>query len=140
MRAVLDNVIFVRALINPYGVCGLVLGELQSRYTIVLSPDIIREIMDVTRRSSLEEKLGVSGDPPPVDRVLDLIQYAEVVEPEMELNVCRDPKDNKFFECAVAASADYIVSEERDILDVEEFEGVRTINAADFVKILREVR
>ena len=139
MRAVLDTVIFVRALINPHGACGLILDDLQHKYTIILSPDIIREIMDVTRRSSLEVKLGVSGDAPPVDRVLGLIQDAEVIEPGIELDVCRDPKDNKFFECAVAASADYIVSEDRDLLDVGEFEGVRTVNAADFVKLLRRL-
>ena len=135
----LDTVIFVRALINPHGVCGLILGDLQHKYTIILSPEIIREIMDVTRRSSLEARLGVSGDAPPVDRVLELIQDAAVIEPGIDLEVCRDPKDDKFFECAVAASADYIVSEDRDILDVEEFEGIRTVTATDFVRILREV-
>jgi len=140
VRAVLDTVIFVRALINPRGPSGALLGSLQSKYTIVLSPDIIREIMDVTRRSNLEERLGVAGDAPPVERVLDLIQNADVINPGIKLHVCRDPKDNKFFECAVAASADYIVSEDEDILDVAVFEGVRTVNAADFAKILRETR
>jgi len=137
VRAVLDTVIFVRALINPYSASGLVLGELRTRYTIAISPEIIREIMDVTRRSGLQEKLGVSRDAPPIDRVLALIQDAEVVIPEVTVGVSRDPKDNKFFECALAASADYIVSEDRDILDDLEFEGVRTLTAADFVKILR---
>jgi predicted nucleic acid-binding protein len=49
--------------------------------------------------------------------------------------VCRDADDDKFFWCAAAASADYIVSEDRDILAVEEYEGSRTISAADFLHL-----
>ncbi len=67
--------------------------------------------------------------------VLSRLEEAEVVEPQERLEVCRDPNDNKFFECAVAARVDYIVSEDKDILAVTAYQGLRTVSAAEFLTI-----
>jgi len=47
MRAVLDTVVFLRALINPHGRWGRLLFDLSDRYVLVLSPEIIKEILSV---------------------------------------------------------------------------------------------
>ncbi|MEX1253933.1 MAG: putative toxin-antitoxin system toxin component, PIN family [Dehalococcoidia bacterium] len=132
MRAVLDTVIFVRALINPKGRWGRLLFDLSDRYVIVLSPDIIREIVAVLYRPGLLERFPQMADPPQLDRVLRLFEQAEIVEPEVEVSICRDPNDDKFFACAAAGRADYIVTEDNDILAVEEHRGARPITAAEF--------
>ncbi len=135
MRAVIDTVVFVRALINPSGRWGRLLFELNDRYVIVLSPEIVQEILDVLHRSSLRNRLPQIDDVA-VDRVLAIIENAEVVEPRQRLKVCRDPQDDKFFECALAGRADYIVSEDTDILSVGEFEGIKTVSTSEFLSIL----
>lgn len=56
----------------------------------------------------------------------------EFEEPEVEVSVCRDPDDDKFLECALAAKALYIVSGDKDLLDLASFEGVEIITAAEF--------
>ena len=136
MRAVLDTVVFVRALINPKGRWGRLLFELSDRYVIILSPDIIKEILSVLYRPALRERFPEMAEPAELERVLSLLEQAEVVEPDQQLAVCRDPKDNKFFECAVAGGTDYIVSEDRDILDVGEYEGIKTVSAEEFMALL----
>jgi hypothetical protein len=40
------------------------------------------------------------------------------------------------FACALAGRADYIVSEDRDILAAGEYEGIRTVRAVQFLKLL----
>ncbi len=133
MRAVCDTVVFVRALISPKGRWGRLLFELSDRYVLILSPAIITEILDVLHRSSLRERFPQIDDIA-VDRALAIIEEAEVVEPDERLTVCRDPKDDKFFECAVAGGAGYIVSEDRDVLDVGEYRGVKAVSAEDFIE------
>lgn len=135
MRAVLDTVVFVRALINPRGRWGRLLFQLSDRYVIVLSPDIIKEILKVLYRSSLRERFPQINEVA-VDQVLAIIEKGEVIDPDQRLSVCRDPSDNKFFECAVAGAAAYIVSEDRDILDVGEYRGIRTISAYEFLEVI----
>src|SRR5439155_22958147 len=103
MRAVVDTVVFVRALINPHGRWGRLLFELCDRYTLVLSPPIIREILEVLYRSRLRERFP-QIDEVAVDLVLAIFQKAEVVEPTERLSICRDPNDDKVFECAAAGA------------------------------------
>ena len=137
MKAVLDTVVFVRALINPKGGWGRLLFRLSGRYTIVLSPELITEILEVLYRSSLRDKFPQINDVS-IDLVLELFERAEVVEPGERLEVCRDPDDDKLFECAVAGGAEYIVSEDLDVLDVGEFRGIRTVPAKEFIGLLLE--
>src|SRR3972149_2213214 len=132
MRAVLDTVVFVRALINPKGRWGRLLFELSDRYVIVLSPDIIREIVSVLYRPALQERFPQMAEPPQLDRVLRLFEQAEVVEPAGDGSVCRNPHDDKFFACALAGRAQYIITEDNDPLHVREYRGVRAISAAEF--------
>lgn len=136
MRAVLDTVVFVRALINPKGRWGRLLFEHADKYVIVLSPEIVKEILDVINRPELHRRFPEMADLPRMDLVLSRLEEAEVVEPQERLEVCRDPNDNKFFECAVAARADYIVSEDKDLLVVAEYKGIRTVSAAEFLTIV----
>ena len=136
MRAVFDTVIFVRVLINPKGLWGRLLFEHSDAYVIVLSPEIVKEILDVINRPELHRRFPDMAEMPRMALVLSKLEEAEVVEPQEHLKVCRDPNDNKFFECAVAARADYIVSEDKDILSIGEFEGIRTVAAAEFIDLL----
>ena len=138
MRAVLDTVVFVRALINPKGRWGRLLFDLSDRYVIVLSPDIIREIVSVVYRPALRERFPQMAEPPKLDRVLRLFEQAEIVEPAEEIAVCRDPDDDKFFACAVAGRADYIVTEAKDILDVGRYRGALPVSAAEFMARLQQ--
>jgi len=135
MRAVVDTVVFVRALINPHGRWGRLLFQLCDRYTLVLSPPIIREILEVLYRSRLRERFP-QIDEVAVDMVLAIFQKAEVVEPKERLSICRDPNDDKMFECAAAGAADLIVSEDKDILAIGEFDGTRTVNAVEFIRLI----
>jgi putative PIN family toxin of toxin-antitoxin system len=138
MRAVLDTVIFVRALINPKGTWGRLLFDLSDGYVIVLSPAIIREIVSVLYRPGLRKRFPQMAAPPELDRVLELFQQAEIVEPPEDVSVCRDPADDKFFACALAGHAACIVTEDNDILDAGEYQGVRGITAEAFLAMLED--
>jgi predicted nucleic acid-binding protein len=65
-----------------------------------------------------------------------VIENAEGVEPAERLSVCRDPNDDKFLECAVAAGADYIVSEDLDLLDLRQFRDIKILTVAEFLALL----
>jgi len=45
---------------------------------------------------------------------------------------CRDPKDDKFMELAVAANADFLFSSDQHLLEMDPFRGVRILQLADF--------
>ncbi len=57
----------------------------------------------------------------------------EMVEPRQKLNVVKyDPEDNKFFEAALAAQADYIITQDSHFFEVGEYQGIQPIKPKDF--------
>ena len=66
------------------------------------------------------------------DVLLPLISAMEIVIPISSINISRDPDDNKFIECAADAGALYIVSGDKDLLDIKKYDGIQIVAAADF--------
>jgi len=48
----------------------------------------------------------------------------------------RDPKDDPLLACAVEGRADYLVSGNRDLLDLGEVEGIRMLSPREFAVLL----
>lgn len=135
--AVFDTVVFVRALINPHGCWGQLIFDCFPRYTLITSQPLIVELLDVLARPEVNEKFRVFPNLD-VPRLLDLIGEAVLVELEDIPLVSRDPKDNKFLATAVAGGADYLVSEDRDLLDLVEYDGVRIVDTLTVLRLLAE--
>jgi uncharacterized protein len=47
--------------------------------------------------------------------------------------VSRDSKDDMIFECALRAKAQLIVSGDKDVLEVGEYEGIRVVTAREYL-------
>jgi putative PIN family toxin of toxin-antitoxin system len=47
--------------------------------------------------------------------------------------ICRDPKDDMVLECAVVAGADLIVTGDKDLLVVGNYQGVRILTSRQFL-------
>ena len=135
MRVVFDTVIFVRGLINPYSWWGRLLFDYAQHYQLIVSPPLLTEYLEVMQRPELTRKYrSVATRDPHV--VLDRLATAEVVQLTEIKAVCRDPEDDKFLATATAGAAEYLVSEDDDLLDLGEYEDVPVITAAAFLQLL----
>lgn len=66
--------------------------------------------------------------------LVNRIETAAVLfTPEFTITECRDPKDDKFLELAVAAKAACIVSGDKDLLILHPFRGIPILNAGHFL-------
>lgn len=61
-----------------------------------------------------------------------LIKTMEIIEPITQVEICRDPDDNKFLGCARDSHALYIVSGDKDLLVINEYEKIKIVTAKDF--------
>lgn len=69
-----------------------------------------------------------------IDRLIlsPLIKAIEIIEPITHIEICRDPDDDKFLECAKDSHALYIVSGDKDLLVLKEYENIQIVTAKDF--------
>lgn len=51
----------------------------------------------------------------------------------------RDPKDDKFLDAAISGSAAYLVSSDRDLLVLEEYQGIKIVNPKEFLIVLENL-
>lgn len=136
MRAVADTNVIVRALIRPRGTVGPVLLRLrQGDYTLLYSDSLLEELADVLNRPRIRDKYRLTNND--IQTVLALILLrGEAVTPDQTITICRDPKDNKFLEVAVAGRADVIVTGDDDLLVLHPFAGIPIVSPSTFLQML----
>jgi len=68
------------------------------------------------------------------DHILGVVREAAVwFEPGVHIVDCRDPKDDKYLELALAAGAEIIVSSDDDLLVLHPWRGVRILRPAAYL-------
>lgn len=67
----------------------------------------------------------------------EVLPFFEIVEITSEVSgVCKDPDDDKFIACALSASADFIVSGDKDLCDVVTHKSIKIIRASHLMKMI----
>jgi putative PIN family toxin of toxin-antitoxin system len=129
VKAVFDTNILISALGwngKPEECLKKVFDDSITGYT---SPDILRELALVMDYPHLDFKESEK------QRFLSQIATEfHIVQPEPSVEVCRDPDDNKFLDCALAADGSYVVSGDSDLLDLEEYEGIQIVSPSTFLE------
>ena len=129
MKVVCDTNVLVSGLLfggSSQEILRLVGRGAISNYT---SPEILRELETVL----LRPKFGLTGDQ--VTGILhELRNLFETVIPSTQiLDVKTDPDDNRILEAALAARAQFIISGDKDLLDLKIWRGIGILSPADFV-------
>ena len=96
-------------------------------FEVYANTNIVAEYEEVYVR--LKQKLQRT---PKTDLFHAFTDKLNVIEARNNVTICRDPDDDKFISCALDAKALYIVSGDKDLLDIQKIEGVTIITAADF--------
>lgn len=131
-RVVLDTNILISAIVfggKPRKVLESVIKE---EIQLILTEDIIKEMKRVL--------VGKKFQYP--DEITDLIireleALAEIVKPKERIRLIeKDPEDNRVLECAQESQADYIVSGDAHLLELEKFEGSKIVTAEEILEIL----
>lgn len=109
------------------------LSFLDGRNTLCVSTEILAEYAEQLQRFTSHEfteaALGVITNNP----------YTEFISPYFRFKlISADPDDNKFVDCAVAANAKFVVTEDShfDVLKQIDFPKVDVIGLDDIIQIL----
>lgn len=139
MKVVIDTNVFVSSVIKKTGTASLLIDKWKKKeFILVISEPIIKEILEVLSRPRIR---AISKMTRKEIRELGVLLYegSRLVEPTVSLTVCCDPDDNKFLECAVTAGATYVVSEDKHLLDLGEYEGVKILSPRRFLEEVKRL-
>lgn len=101
-----------------------------NRGLLLTSDETLLELSEVIFRSKFTKYSSVEAREL---FYLSFIEQATNIPVELILNDCRDPKDNKFLELAVAGNADVLVTGDKDLLILHPYQGTLIMNSSDFL-------
>ena len=134
-RFAFDTNVLVSALLFEQGKPARAFRRARRRGRVVVSVPALEELNEVLQRRRLERYL--TGDERE-EFLRALIAEAALVEPDLVVDACRDPKDNKFLELAVSGSARYLITGDQDLLVLNPFRDVAIVTPHQFLVLTDE--
>lgn len=139
MKVVLDTNVIVSATLSPTGIRSQVIGAWENgQFELVVSEPILAEYQVALDYEEVASRHHLTTEQV-AELISELRQFATVVEPTETLSVIADdPDDDKFLECALAGEADYIVSGDPHLLNLQEYGGIPILSPREFLALLEE--
>jgi putative PIN family toxin of toxin-antitoxin system len=137
MRVVLDANVFVSSILSAAGTPARILDAWRDeRFQLMMSDAILDEIGRVLRYPKIVARHGWTDAE--IDRFLHILTTLAINTPgSLMLDVIADdPSDNRYLECAVEGSADFVVSGDRDLLALGSYEGIAIVQPSAFLEHL----
>ena len=133
IRVVLDTNVLISSILFKGELAGIV--DLWKSGRIV--PVVSRETFDEFRTVLEYPKFTLTGGE--IKSVIEeeVLPFFDIVEKvDVVSGVCKDPDDDKFIACALSASANFIVSGDKDLCDVGTYRTIKIMRASDLLEII----
>jgi putative PIN family toxin of toxin-antitoxin system len=132
LRVVIDTNIWISFLIGK-NIAGLTEAITQDAVCLLFSEELFAEFLTVVQRPKFSRYFSAGA----VQELIALLQvkmtWIDVAE---KYDDCRDAKDNFLLDLSVSGQADYLVTGDGDLLDLNPFHGTRIITYREFEKVL----
>jgi putative PIN family toxin of toxin-antitoxin system len=141
--AVFDCVVYLQAAISDQGPAAACLSLVEGgRVALVASPAILAEVRDVLSRDKLRKKFPHLTDARVEQFVQHIGNIAQLLpDGPSVITLPRDPDDALYVDVAIAAQAKYLVSRDKDLLDLmtdssfrQQYPDLAIVDPAQFLK------
>ena len=132
MKIVIDTNLFVAGYFNKDSASAKILrmarrNEVQILWTESIKKEVERIIQNIKARKKFQKE------------VQEIFKEENKVEPRFKIKeIKEDPDDNKFLECAYFGKAQAIVSNDRHLLSLKQFQGIPIYTPKTFVELFRK--
>ena len=128
---VFDTNILISAALIPSSINRQALDKALEFGKLAISKNTIEELLEVIFRKKFDKYFQNNEE-----RLIFINKVeasSKLFSPEISIDKCRDPKDNKFLELAVWAKATCILTGDKDLLVMHPFRGIPILNSNDFL-------
>jgi putative PIN family toxin of toxin-antitoxin system len=140
LKVVFDTNVFVSSLLVKEGRPARVLDAWRDQqYLLVISPAIIAEIQTTLNYPRIRRKYAITDEE--VEGLRSLLEQDALLVPgdaQVTGAIPEDPADERVLACAVEAGADFIVSGDRHLLNLETYQGIPILTIRTFLERLGE--
>ena len=127
MRIIIDtNIVISGAFFNglPKTILKSVADE---KFDVFISDEILKEYHKSVNEMLEKDKYHLN-----FALFEAFMKSIKMIESKSNVKICRDPDDDKFINCAIDAKAIYIVSGDKDLLTIGQYEDIEILTAKEF--------
>jgi uncharacterized protein len=129
MRLVLDTNVLVSAILSPVSISAKILNWGEDNGVILYSTATLTEVLSVLGRSKFSKYI----DHDDIDGLSIRIKTAWLlIEILNQVQLCRDPKDDKFIDLALNGEASHLITGENDLLVLQPIQNISVLNPRAF--------
>lgn len=136
MRLVVDTNVLVSAFLWQGTPARLIELAGEKEIQLFTSRELIDELSEVLHRKKLAKQVQATGLTP----AQMIGNYRRLAEPiaarKLARQISRDVDDDSVLACALAASADLIVSGDDDLLELKAYQGIPIVTVSEALKRL----
>jgi len=97
---------------------------------LIFSQELLEEFLEVARRPKFRRFFSLAA----IEEILETMdEYADFVKVQTKVEVCRDPKDNFLLSLSVDGNADFLLTGDKDLLDIGKFGETSIVTISDFL-------
>ena len=133
MRIVIDTNVLISATFWTGNPKQLLNRVRKKEFVLLTSQILLNELKEILIRPDKPFKLSEEEAEHMVNRIRSL---AEIVRTHSFVKICRDEQDNRVLECAIDGGADWIISGDAHLLELQSFQGVRIGTVGDFLSCI----
>jgi putative PIN family toxin of toxin-antitoxin system len=130
MRVVVDTNTIISSFFYPNSIPRKAFDHARKNGTLIVTLDTFDELVSVLYRKKFD-KYGVQGVRKEfIETFIKEVERVTVLE---FITACKDPKDDKFLEAAIAGNADVIITGDKLLKELDPFRGIKIISPADYL-------
>lgn len=130
---VIDNNVFISYFWSGTTIVKIFDALFDGVFQPVVSDKTLLELTNVGERLKFRKRFTWAS----FKEVYDMYQKIALhVTPRRKIFACRDIADNIFLECALEGKVHYLITGDKDLLDLTHFENTTILTPAAFVKML----
>ena len=130
MKIILDTNVIVSGIFFSGPPYEILKSWRNGKFKIVVSQEILLEYQRIAEK--LNQKFPMINIQPMID--LLTLKADLVIGPELPIQICKDPGDDKFISCALASNSKIIITGDKHLLNVNGYEGLEIIRPREFVE------
>jgi len=129
VKVVLDTNVFISGVFFSGPPFEILKAWLDKKIQIIISSEILHEYKRVG------EELSYRYPEIEISPILESFakKAISIPAPSLPHPVCVDSDDDKFLACAVAGNTELIISGDKHLLDIKEFQGIKIVKPRKFV-------
>ncbi len=128
---VIDTNVLVSALFAAGSTPGRAMTKAQTIAQLLASEATLAELDEVLHRPRFAKWLSLETRREFLRRYRSVVRLVGI---ESALKVCRDPKDDKFLDLAVAGQAAWVITGDDDLRALDPFREIRILRPQDFLE------